>query len=253
MTQNALLDSYLKRLRLATVAKNYQRLAEDAAASKVSHVDFITSLFELEVMSRDQNAQKERLKKAGFPTLKMLDSFEFSALPHLNKSLVLELHRGNYFSGAFNIILLGSIGTGKTHLATSLGAEACKMGKKVKFYTVASLATELLEAHDSHKLSRLKATLRKTDLLILDELGMVPFHQDAANLLFQIINERYEQRPTIITTNLPFPDWTQLFGTQQLTAALLDRLTHRCHILEMNGESYRFKESISRQKKKAAA
>lgn len=253
MTPNVLLDSYLKRLRLATVAKNYQRLAQDAAASKIGHIEFITSLLELEVTTRDQNAQKERLKRAGFPTIKMLDSFDFSALPHLNKSLVLELHRGNYFSAAFNIVLMGSIGTGKTHLATSLGVEACKMGKNVKFYTVAALATELLEAHDSHKLSKLKATLRKMDLLILDELGMVPFHQDAANLLSQVINDRYERHSTIITTNLSFPDWTQLFGTQQLTAALLDRLTHRCHILEMNGESYRFKESLRRQKKKSAA
>ncbi len=253
MTHNALLESYLKRLRLATVAKNYQHLAQDAATSKVSHIDFITSLLELEVNTRDQNALKDRLRKAGFPTLKMLDSFDFSALPHLNKALVLELHRGSYFSDAFNIIFLGSIGTGKTHLAISLGVEACKMGKKVKFYTVASLATELLEAHDALKLSKLKSTLAKIDLLILDELGMVPFHQDAANLLSQVINDRYEQRSTIITTNLPFPDWTQLFGTQQLTAALLDRLTHRCHILEMNGESYRFKESLARQKKKKAA
>lgn len=253
MTQNALLDSYLKRLRLATVARNYQRLAQDAATSKVGHIDFLASLLELEVTTRDQNAQQERLRKAGFPTIKMLDSFDFSALPHLNKSLVLELYRGSYFTNAFNIVLLGSIGTGKTHLATSFGVEACKMGKKVKFYTVASLATELIEAHDSRKLSSFKATLRKTDLLILDELGMVPFHQDAANLLFQVINDRYEQRSTIITTNLPFPDWTKLFGTQQLTAALLDRLTHRCHILEMNGDSYRFKESLGRQKKKSAA
>jgi DNA replication protein DnaC len=253
MTHNALLDSYLKRLRLSTVSKNYQRLAQDATASKVSHLDFITSLLELEVTNRDQNAHKERLRRAGFPTTKMLDSFDFSALPHINKSLVLELHRGSYFAESFNIIFMGSIGTGKTHLATSLGVEACKMGKTVKFYTVAALATELLEAHDARKLSKLKATLRKTDLLILDELGMVPFHQDAANLLFQVINDRYEQHSTIITTNLPFPDWTQLFGTQQLTAALLDRLTHRCHILEMNGESYRFKESLGRQKKKSAA
>jgi len=253
MPHNVLLESYLKRLRLSTVSKNYQRLAQDAATSKIDHVDFITSLFELEVTTRDQNAQKERLRKAGFPTVKMLDSFDFSALPHLNKALLVELHRGNYFADAFNIVFMGSIGTGKTHLATSLGVQACKMGKKVKFCTVASLATELIEAHDAQKLSKLKSTLRKTDLLILDELGMVPFHQDAANLLFQVINDRYEQRSTIITTNLPFPEWTQLFGTQQLTAALLDRLTHRCHILEMNGESYRFKESLGRQKKKTVA
>lgn len=149
--------------------------------------------------------------------------------------------------------MLGSIGTGKTHLAISLGAKARQLGKRVRFYTVASLATELLEAHDDRKLPKLKTSLSKIDLLILDELGMVPFHKDAGNLLFQVINDRHERRSTLITTNLPFAEWTQLFGTQKLTAALLDRLTHRAHILEMNGESYRFKESLGRRKKKGAA
>lgn len=253
MTQNTLLDSYLKRLRLSTIAKSYDRLAQEAAANKVGHLEFLGGLLELEVVARDQNALRQRLQLAGFPTMKTLDAFDFSALPSLNKSLILNLDRGSYLEEAFNVILLGSIGTGKTHLAISLGAKACQLGKRVRFYSVASLATELLEAHDEQRLSKLKSSLAKVDLLILDELGMVPFHQDAANLLFQAINDRYERCSTIITTNMAFPDWTQLFGSQKLTAALLDRLTHRCHIIEMNGESYRFKESLRRQKKKGAA
>ena len=253
MTQNTLLDSYLKRLRLSTIAKSYDRLAQEAAANKVGHVEFLGGLLELEIVARDQNALRQRLRLAGFPTMKTLDAFDFSALPSLNKSLILDLDRGGYLGEAFNVILLGSIGTGKTHLAISLGTKACQLGKRVRFYTVASLATELLEAHDERRLSKLKSSLAKVDLLILDELGMVPFHQDAANLLFQTINDRYERSSTIITTNMAFPDWTQLFGSQKLTAALLDRLTHRSHIIEMNGESYRFKESLRRQKKKGAA
>lgn len=253
MTQNTLLDSYLKRLRLSTIAKSYDRLAQEAAANKVGLLEFLGRLLELEVVARDQNALRQRLRLAGFPTTKTLDAFDFSALPSLNKSLILDLDRGSYLEEAFNVILLGSIGTGKTHLAISLGAKACQLGKRVRFYTVASLATELMEAHDERRLSKLKSSLAKVDLLILDELGMVPFHQDAANLLFQAINDRYERCSTIITTNMVFPDWTQLFGSQKLTAALLDRLTHRCHIIEMNGESYRFKESLRRQKKKGVA
>jgi len=250
---NTLLDSYLKRLKLSTVARSYDHLAQDAAANKVGHLDFLLELLELEVAARDQNALKQRLRVAGFPIMKTLDAFDFSALPSLNKSLIVELHRGSYLDEAFNVIMLGSIGTGKTHLAISMGTKACQLGKKVRFYTVASLATELLEAHDARRLSKLKAALAKVDLLILDELGMVPFHQDAANLLFQVINERHERKSTIVTTNLSFPDWTQLFGNQKLTAALLDRITHRSHIIEMNGESFRFKESLRRQKKKGAA
>lgn len=250
---NTLLDSHLKRLKLSTVARNYDRIVQDAAANQVGHLEFLLEILELEVAARDQNALKQRLRTAGFPTTKTLDAFDFSAIPSLNKSLVLELYRGTYLEEAFNVIMLGSIGTGKTHLAISLGTKACQMGKKVRFYTVAALATELLEAHDDRKLSKLKAALAKVDLLVLDELGMVPFHQDAANLLFQVINERHERRSTIITTNLAFPEWTQLFGNQKLTAALLDRVTHRSHIIEMNGESFRFKESLRRQKKKGAA
>ena len=250
---NTLLDAHLKRLKLSTAARNYDRLAQDAATNQVGHIEFLLELLELEVAARDQNALKQRLRTAGFPTTKTLDAFDFSAIPSLNKSLIMELYRGAYLEEAFNVIMLGSIGTGKTHLAISLGTKACQMAKKVRFYTVAALATELLEAHDDRKLSKLKATLAKVDLLVLDELGMVPFHQDAANLLFQVINERHERRSTIITTNLAFPEWTQLFGNQKLTAALLDRVTHRSHIIEMNGESFRFKESLRRQKKKGAA
>lgn len=253
MTENLLLEANAKRLHLPTLAKNYERLAQEAVQNNASHQHYLNCLLELEVAVRDTNMQRQRLHRAGFPGAKDLDSFDFTSLPGLNKSLVLELGRGGYLAEAFNIVFLGNIGTGKTHLAISLGMRACLQGKSVRFSTVAGLATELLEAHDERRLSKMQQALAKTDLLILDELGMVPFHRDAANLLFQVINDRYERKSTIITTNLEFTDWTQVFGSPQLAAALLDRLTHRCHIVEMNGESWRFKESLKRKKKEKQA
>jgi DNA replication protein DnaC len=248
-TENLLLDSHLKRLHLPTIERNYQKLAEEAVQNNVSHLGFLKCLLEMEVSHRDTNAQRQRLRRAGFPSNKELESFDFAALPNLNKPLILELSRGAYLKEAFNVILLGNIGTGKTHLAIAMGTEACRQGHTVKYCTVAGLATELLEAHDERRLTKMQQQLAKVEVLILDELGMVPFHKDAANLLFQIINDRYERKSTIITTNLEFPNWTQVFGAAPLTAALLDRLTHRCHIIEMNGDSYRFKESLKRKKK----
>jgi DNA replication protein DnaC len=248
-TENLLLDSHLKRLHLPTVEKNYERVAEEAVQNNISHLSFLRCLLDLEIQHRDYNAQRQRLRRAGFPSSKDLERFDFTALPNINKSLILELSRGAYLKEFFNIIFLGNIGTGKTHLATSFGTLACQQGHSVKYCTVAGLATELLEAHDERRLAKMKQQLAKVELLILDELGMVPFHKDAANLLFQVINDRYERKSTIITTNLEFSNWTQVFGAAPLTAALLDRLTHRCHIIEMNGDSYRFKESMKRKKK----
>ena len=181
MTENVLLDSYLKRLKLPTIARNYNRLADEAVANRVGYDEYLPCLLELEVAARDHNMQRQRLGRAGFPIMKTLDQFDFSALPGLNQALVLELHRGNYLTESFNVILVGSIGTGKTHLAISLGAQACRLWHRVKYYTVSTLVTELLEAHDARTLGKLKQSIAKADLLILDELGMVPFHQDAAN------------------------------------------------------------------------
>lgn len=248
MTNNVLLNSYLKRLRLPTVARNYDRMAEEASANKVSHQEYLTCLLEQEVQARDESTKKERVLQAKFPMLKMLDAFEFEEIPSLNKSLVLKLFQGQYLQQAENIVLVGGQGTGKTHLAIALGIQACHDGKRVRFITVAELVHQLLEAKDEKQVFRYQQQLAKYDLLILDELGRTGCTQDGADLLFQVMNSRYERSSTIITTNLEFKDWSSVFVTQQLTAALLDRLIHRCHILEINGESYRFKESLRRKK-----
>lgn len=247
-----LLEQHLKRLRMPTVLENYRKVADEARQSQASFEDYLCTLLEQELSVREVNAHRERLYRARFPMVKTLDAFDFSALPTLNKQLVLQLFKGAFIDSAENIIFMGGIGTGKTHLAIALGAEACRLRKKVRFYTVASLINELIEAHDERKLNRFQQQLAKYDLLILDELGMVDYDKEGANKLFQVLSLRYERRSTVITTNLEFKDWTQVFGSQQLTAALVDRLTHRCHILEMNGESYRFKESLKRKKRTAA-
>jgi DNA replication protein DnaC len=250
---NALINDYLKRLRLPTITKNYQRLAEEALASKASFQDYLCCLLEQEVQNRQERTRKQRIADAKFPALKTLDAFEFEEIPSLNKGLVLKLFKGNYLPEAENIVFVGGQGTGKTHLGIALGIQACHDGKRVKFFTTADLIHQLLEARDDKQLLRYQQQLLRYDLLILDELGLLDstktYSQDGSNLLFQVISSRYERGSTIITTNLDFEEWNSVFGTQKLTAALLDRLTHRCHLVEANGESYRFKQSLRRKEK----
>jgi DNA replication protein DnaC len=207
---------------------------------------------ELEVQSREENRRKERLTQARFPASKTLDQFKFDEIPGLEKNSVLQLFQGSYLAAGENVVFIGSHGTGKTHLAIALGIDACNAGKKVRFYTVGDLVHQLLEARDARHLVRMQQQLARYDLLILDELGLTDCKQDGGTLLFQVISGRYEQCSTIITTNLEFKDWTSVFGTQQLTNALLDRLVHRCHIVQANGESYRFKESLRRKRAKSS-
>jgi DNA replication protein DnaC len=248
MTSNVLLNDYLKRLRLPTIAKNYERLSSEAVTNNANYLEYLLCLLEQEVQTREESTKKERISHAKFPALKTLDSFKFEEVPALNKNLVLALFRGQYIQQTENIVFLGGHGTGKTHLAIALGIQACNAGKRVRYFTVADLVHQLLEAREEKQVLRYQQQLGRYDLLVLDELGMIDCPQDGSNLLFQVISSRYERRSTIITTNLEFKDWPSVFGTQKLTSALLDRLIHRCHILEVNGESYRFKESLRRKK-----
>jgi len=249
MVNDLLIRSHLKRLRLPVIAQSYSRLAKEAAAHNQTHQDYLLALLEGEVIQREENAQKLRLTRARFPVTKTLDSFDFTAIPALNKALVLELSRGGFVDRRENVIFIGSYGTGKTHLAIALSVSACRQGKRVRFYTAAGLINELLEAQAQLRISKLESTLAKCDLIILDELGFVPFTKEGAEALFTFCSSRYERGSLIITTNLDFVRWKEIFGDEALTGALLDRLTHRCHILEMNGESYRFKESLRRKEK----
>ena len=247
LERDFLLKSYLKRLRLPTVAASYQKIAEESLAGRKDYTDYLCALMEQEVINREANALRNRISAARFPVIKGLDTFDFSAVEDLNQQMVLQLANSDYLDRKENIIFIGAAGLGKTHLATSLGVAACKKGKRVRFYTTAGLINEMLEAKDSHSLSRLQARLLKFDLVVLDELGYVPFTAGGGELLFQFCSERYERGSLIITTNLEFGGWVEVFGNERMTAALLDRLTHRCHIVEIKGESYRFKESKKRR------
>lgn len=242
MERNSLLDAYLRQLRLPTFVKLYPQFATDAARNNQDTVRFLLALAEQEVNQRQLNVLQQRLKAARFPLLKELADFDFSCLPTLNKAQVLDLARGEYIQQKHSLILIGNPGLGKTHLAISLAAAACRQGRRVRFWTAAGLVNELIQAQDEHRLHRFIASALKLDLVVLDELGFIPFSQNGSQALFTFCSELYERLALIITTNLKFADWVQVFGDERLTAALLDRLTHHAHILELLGESYRFRQ-----------
>ena len=244
-----LLKSYLKRLKLPTVAANYRRFAQEASQSNQPYERYLLALAEAEVNHREANSERKRIAQARFPVLKGLDGFDFAVIPSLNKQDILELAQGNYIQAKENVVFAGPTGTGKTHCAVALGIAACRLGKRVRFATAAGLINELTEAQAQLRLSKLESALLRLDLLILDEVGFVPFSKIGAELLFGVLTERYERGSVLVTTNLDFASWTDVFGDPRLTAALLDRLTHRCHILEFQGDSYRFKESLRRKGK----
>jgi DNA replication protein DnaC len=238
-----LLDHYLKQLRLPTMLREYRKIAEQCAREDVDCQRFLLRLVELEVVEREQRSTERRIKAAKFPVLKSLETFDFLAMPSLNKVLVLELARCEYISRKENVLALGNSGTGKTHVGLALGLAACQQGYRVRFTTAAALVHELLEAQDEKRLLRFQKQLAKQDLLIVDEFGFVPLSKSGAEVLFEVFSQRYERSSTMVTSNLPFAEWTEILGSERLTGALLDRLTHHVHILEMNGESYRLKTS----------
>lgn len=239
-----LLQANLRQLKLPTMLSEHDKLAREAAERNESYHAYLLKLTELEVATRTANAIAGRIRAAAFPVVKELDTFDFTATPSVPKQTVLALARGEWVEHRRNCCLIGGSGTGKTHLATAIGLSLCRLGRKVRFVTAASLVTELEEAHHQHRLDRLLAALERLDLLIVDELGYLSFSRSGAELLFQVFADRYERRSLLITSNLPFGEWGTVFQGERMTAALLDRLTHQCDILELTGESYRFRESM---------
>jgi DNA replication protein DnaC len=238
-----LLQHHLKALRLPTFLREYDKVARQCAAEDVDYPRYLLRMSELELLERERRATERRVRQARFPVMKSLDSFEFLAIPSLNKAMVLELTRCEFLLRRENILLLGNSGTGKTHLALALGLAACQRGHRVRFTTAAALVHELLEARDEKKLLHFQKQLASYELLIVDELGFVPLSKTGAEVLFEIFSQRYERSSTLVTSNLPFQEWTEILGSERLTGALLDRLTHHVHILEMNGDSFRLKQS----------
>ena len=238
-----LLEHHLKELRLPSFLREYGKLASQCATEGVSHPDYLLRLAELELNDRHQRTVQRRIRAARFPAVKSLDTFDFSAIPSVNQPLVMQLARCEYVERGENIIAIGNSGTGQTHIALGLGLAACQRALSVGFTTAAALVNELLEARDQRRLLNLQRQLARLKLLIIDELGFVPLSHTGAELLFEVFSQRYERGSILVTTNLPFDEWTQVFGSERLTGALLDRLTHHVHILEMNGESFRLRGS----------
>jgi DNA replication protein DnaC len=245
-----LLRHHLKTLRLPTMLSEYAKLSREAAEKDESYESYLVKLTELEVNCRFANAIMARIKGACFPILKDLETFDFTLTPQISKQKVLELSRCEWIEQKSNLCCIGNSGTGKTHLAVALGQAACRLGRRVKFYTAQTLVNQLEEAQKNFKLERMLLMLSRIDLLIVDELGYISFSRSGAELLFQVFADRYERSSTLITSNLPFGEWGQIFQGDRMTAALLDRLTHRCTIFEMNGESYRFRQSMKTKSSK---
>ena len=245
-----LLEYYLKKLKLPTMLREYASMATICQKDRTDFPTYLLRLTERELLDRERRAAERRIRDANFPVLKTIDTFDFKAQPSINEQLVRELMRGEYINKKENVLLIGNPGTGKTHLACALAFSACSQGHRVRFYTVTALVTELLECREERRLQRLHKQLQRLHLLLLDELGYVPFSKAGAELLFEVISRAYEQQSLMLTSNLSFEEWTEVFGSERLTGALLDRLTHRCHILEANGESYRLRQARKRPKRK---
>lgn len=245
-----LLEHHLKVLKLPTFVRDYASVAAACAQERCDYPAYLLRLTERELIERERKAAERRIKDARFPVIKTIASFDFKAQASINEPLVRELLVGEYITRRENVLLVGNPGTGKTHLATALGHTACAQGRRVRFMTTSGLVTQLLEAREDRSLRRLLKQMERIELLILDELGYVPFSKAGAELLFDVISRAYERTSVIISTNLPFENWAEVLGSERLTGAMLDRLTHRVHILEANGESYRLKDAKARLKRR---
>ena len=235
---------YAKQLRTPTFP-GYENVVRQLAP-RDGYDKFLCELMKIEIMQRQEAGQRRRIKKARFPFMKTLDEFDYSRLEHVSESFIFELASCDFIKKRQNVVMIGNPGSGKTHISIGLGLKACHAGFNVRFYTAVNLANELAEAIQFHRSSKFEKNLAKTDLLILDELSYLTFNRHQSEMLFQIISERAERASVIITTNLEFSNWTQLFENEIMVAALIDRITFRSHILNMNvKESYRLEKSLS--------
>src|SRR6266704_2312072 len=247
------LEAYLYALKLPTFVKNYQAFAQDAARSGQSYERFLFGMAKEEFIQQEADRVERAIARAKFPVLKELSSFDFSVVGGISKQRVVELAQGDYLAKKESIILIGNPGLGKTHLATGLALAACRQGKRVHFFSVATLVNDLLSAKNELRLSKFIKPITKLDLVVLDELGFIPFSKDGGQLLFQLCSDLNERVSIIVTTNLRFADWNSIFGDEIMTTAFLDRITHKAHILEFIGESYRFRQRVQMEEQIASS
>jgi DNA replication protein DnaC len=243
---DGLLLAHCRELKLPAIGRDAARVAAESERSGQGHLEYLLQLLETEVEERRQRRADRRIKEAGFPVMKTLDGFDFGRTPTVPEGKIRRLGSGEWIDRADTVIFLGEPGTGKTHLATALGIEAAKQGRRVRFVTASRLTNELVEARDQLELNRVVGRYSRIDALILDELGYVPLSKTDAELLFQVLSDRQERRALILTTNLPFSEWTSVFTDARLCRAVLDRLTHRAHIIETGTESVRLAEARQR-------
>ena len=251
--QDRAIQQQCKQLRLPTIGSQFGKLAEQAQREQQSHRGYLEALLAAELEEREQNLVARRLREARLPKVKTLDEFDFTQTPQVSASQIRDLAAGGYIERAEPIVFLGDCGTGKTHLLTGLCVAACRQKRAVRFATAAGLVTELVEAKQQLQLRRVVAKWARYDLIAIDEVGYVPLAEVGAEFLFQVIAERTEKSAVILTTNLPFSEWTQVIPNARLCKALLDRITDRAHIIETGSDSYRFRRTIEKRKHKEAS
>lgn len=245
--QQATIRQYAKQLYLSTVAGQFVSLAEEAIKEKQTHLSYLETLLGAEVEERERNTVARRIKEAHFPRVKTLEEFEFPKAPHIPAARVRNLAEGGYLSRSEPVVFLGEAGTGKTHLATGLAVAACRQRKRVRFTTAAQLVNELIEGKNKSELNRVTHRWTRYELIVIDEMAYVGIPEAAAELLFQVIAGRAERAAVIVTTNLPFSEWTTMFPNARLCKAMLDRLTDQAHIIETGTESYRFRRTLGKK------
>lgn len=246
--QHSTIRQYTLQLRLPTIGGQFLKMAEEAVKQKLAHVAYLEALLSAEVEERERNAIARRIQEAKFPKVKTLEDFHFQETPHIPAAQIRKLAEGGYLNRSEPIIFLGDTGTGKTHLGTGLAVEACRQRKRVRFTTAAELVNELIEAKNRSDLNRITNRWMRYELIVIDEMAYVAMPEAAAELLFQVISGRAERAAIIVTTNLPFSEWTTMFPNARLCKAMLDRLTDQAHIIETGTESYRFRRTLERKK-----
>lgn len=245
----AVLQQQLTQLKMPTIRKELEAVARRARDEDWQYEEFLRELLDVELCVREKKAADRRLREARFPDVKTLDQIDWTELQGVAKTKILALASCDFLDQCEDVVLAGPVGTGKSHLAIGLGVEAARRGRRVLFVRAADLVQQLVEARDSRELLALRRKLLKYNLLILDELGFVPFDRVGGELLFNVLSERYERRSTLVTTNLKFGEWVSVFGDEKLTVALLDRLSHHAHILTTLGPSYRRRHRSSEEPK----